>query len=591
MAWGDNDTVAGWGSNDPVASQPKGYGKARQRVAETANFARENRKKFGVVGNVLNAVGDWQTQVVRNTGAFDEVAGGINYAMQGVENVGRRLTGKEVEIPASTAYKAASDYEREQQAAYARANPAGNALATGAAILTTGRPTGAAAIRNPLAAGAAATAQNLPFAFARQEGNAMERLPGVAKESAITFGVGSALTAGANALSKSAAASKAVRSPARKLSDEGVNLTPGQMAGGFGKRLEDVATSAPMTGAAINARRTEGLADLNVAGYNRALEPIGRKAAPGAGRDAVKAVHKEIRDAYNAALNGVTVAPDQQFQSAVGQIVNNSSLPPNVAQELDAVVNNTILGQFSGAVDGQTWKSIDEELGSMVRAADNASANQPTQRYLRDALKGIKDALGGALERVNPQAYAAVKQADEAFANFARIRQGAQAIGAEDGVMTAAQMLRASQAMDTSAGNVRFAEGDALMQDLAEAGKKVLPNKVPDSGTPIRLATGAGIFGGLSGAISPGAAMTAAAFDAAGAVAYSKPVMDVLNAVYRAKSPGAARQALATLQTLAARNPALVPEYEKAAQMLGVLPQPSSGQPSRQGYQPVPTTP
>ena len=38
----------------------------------------------------------------------------------------------------------------------------------------------------------------------------------------------------------------------------------------------------------------------------------------------------------------------------------------------------------------------------------------------------------------------------------------------------------------------RFAEGNALMQDLSSVGKSALTNKVPDSGTAGRLMMGAG---------------------------------------------------------------------------------------------------
>jgi len=51
-----------------------------------------------------------------------------------------------------------------------------------------------------------------------------------------------------------------------------------------------------------------------------------------------------------------------------------------------------------------------------------------------------------------------------------------------------AQLQNAVKALDRSRDKAQFAGGTALMQDLSEAGKNVLSNKVPNSGTPERVA-------------------------------------------------------------------------------------------------------
>lgn len=552
--------------DDLVPKKSAGYGKAREKIK--ARESKAIRTPFG---------GDIQDQVIRNLGIRDEMAGGIGYLAQGAENVLRRATGRNVEITAADRAAAEMDRERELQKEFANDHPAQNALATGMGLIVGGVPGKAATVvrggTSALKAGAEVAAANAPFALARQEGTLKERLPGAATESALAFGMGSVLTAGGNALARRAAVKRAAPiSNARKLAEEGVTLTPGQMAGGIGKRIEDVLMSAPLTGASINARRLEGLEDLNRAGYNRALAPLGKRvgSTDPAGREGVAAVQREISDAYKTALTGVKVAPDQQFASELAAIESTPNLTPSQQETLKTVLGD-VQSRFKGAIDGDLWKQIDADLGADIAGVSGSD------RLLKGAVQQVRAALKGALERSDPAAANAVKNADEAFANFVRIRQGAGRVGAENGVMTAPQFLSAVQATDRSGSKGAFAGGNALMQDLAEAGKNVLPSKIPDSGTAIRGLVGLGTYGG--GALAnPGAALSALATDAAGSLLYSRPVINAINAAYRASTPGQVTAALAQLEILAARNPALAPAYREIAEQLGVRPRASSRQ-------------
>lgn len=564
-----------WSLQARSEAAKKPYDKAREQIASRTADRRASNERFAgkTVGGFLNGLDEWQTQLARNTGAFDEVAGAMSYLAQGGENLVRRATGKDVEIPAKVALRAAVDHERAEQARYAQVHPNRNMAANLAAIATTGKPTGGPLISKPAQAGLAAAAQTAPFALARQEGGLMERLPGAVQETALSFGLGAGLTAGANKLTSSAASARANPSPARKLAAQGVRLTPGQMVGGAAKRLEDAATSLPLSGASINAARTRGIESFDRVALDRTLAPLGERLPPkvDVGRDGLKAASEAISKAYDDALSGVTIAPDQQFTSEIAAILNNSQLPPSVDQELQGVLKNTILSRFTGAIDGPTWKALDSELGALARSADAASATQPTQRYLKEALSGVRDAHRNLMQRTSPAVFERIAQADEATANLARVRQASQYTGtsARGGVFTPADLNRAAQSMDTSAGNRAFAQGDALMQDLTEPAMQVMPSAVPDSGTPLRGLIGLGAYGGLHG-LSPETAATVLGLDGAGAIFYSKPVMEALNAAYRATSPGAARLHLARIEALAARNPQLLPLLEQASAELGL---------------------
>lgn len=649
MAWGENDPVvsaaprqtASWGMSDPVSTEgtrdkpfdlsggqprstiPRGtyyrdpQGNIRRNVngdrgnpivqpsgavARTdpayrkarARIDRQNQTRpaaFGV--STPNPSDSFSTQVARSTGVFDELGYGADYAMQGVGNAVRRLQGRQVEVPAAVAGQARMDYEREQQAAYARAKPVQNALATGTGIMLTGKPSGAG-FRNPLAVGATAAAQNLPFALGRQEGSLPERIPGAVRETALTFGVGSALAAGGNALARGAAAARAKpASAARRLASEGVQLTPGQMMGGAAQRIEDGLTSVPILGDSIRSARVRGLESFDQAALGRALAPIGGGQAGAVGREGVKDVTTAISGAYQRALTGVQVVPDQQLAGDVSNILSDPALPAAVRQDVADIVRNTV-ARIGNGIDGEGWKAIDSELGAAIRAADTASMNDPIKRYLRDALTRVREANFGALERVAPQSAAGVRAADEATANLVRIRKASQMTGTarNDGLFTPAQLNSAVQATDTTAGNRAYAQGEALMQDLTDPAMQVLPSTVPDSGTPFRsLLQVAGVGGGatMAGA-NPLLIGGAVGGLTASAGVYSQPVQKLINAVYRASSPGAAREALARLQVQAARNPELGAVVDRLAQELGLLPDASFGRPSTPEYQPESTT-
>jgi len=580
-----------------------GYAKARERQKLGAQIDKEAKTKYAG-GKVMGALGEWNDQLGRNLGVRDDISGGVSYGAQVAENAVRRLLGKPVEISPGAAGQAARDFERERQSEYAKEHPVGNALATLGGIAVGGAPArGFQATMTPLRAGATVAATNAPFAVARQDGTLKERAPGAALETAVTFGMGSALQAGSNALGNRAAAARA-RAPtdARVLSDEGVDLTPGQMLGGMGKRIEDASTSIPGVGDAIRGRQTDSLRSFNRAVVNRALDPIGEQLAPGVtGREAIAAAQDAISGAYNRALDPVSIAPDNVFGGDVAAIVG--ALPQRAQQEVSDVVDDIVTRQFRGTISGRQWKVIDEELGEAIRSAERAAASgQPgaaAQRPVARALTQVQQAYRRTLERAAPEAAAEVARANEAFANMVRINGAAQstATAKTDGLFTPTQ-LNLSVARKGS--GRAYARGEALMQDISDPAARVLPSSVPDSGTPLRSWLGmiGAAGGGVAGAGVAGAGATAAPVaggilgaNALASAVYSRPVIRLLNVIYRASTPGQKREALSKLAALAARDPALAPLYRQAAEQLGVrLPSSERRQNALQG-QPQPTSP
>ena len=290
------------------------------------------------------------------------------------------------------------------------------------------------------------------------------------------------------------------------LKQEGVNPTIGQTLGGWANRLEEKAQSLPIVGDAITAARQQSGNQLNRASMNRALEPIGEKlplTVP-LGNDAIEYTRRTLGDKYDALLPKMTVQADHPFVSSLQNLqsmVQQGALDPKYSNKFAQILQDRVLGKFQGqnAMTGQTLKDTQSFLTNEIKRF--GQSQDPDARLLGDALKEVGANLKDLSIRSNPGMSNELKAIDTAWANFKRVQKAASSVAAEDGVFSPAQLHNAVKAADRSKDKARFAEGNALMQDLSGAGKSMLSNKVPDSGTAGRLMLGAG--GLATGAVSP----------------------------------------------------------------------------------------
>lgn len=290
----------------------------------------------------------------------------------------------------------------------------------------------------------------------------------------------------------------------RQLAEEGVQMTPGQIVGGAARAAESALTSFPVIGPRVSRAIGESIETFNTAAANRALEPIGQKIVSGpAGRELIDTVGSIISNRYDDIISrAAPLAPDQRLGTDLAQNLNRS-LTPQMSEVLQREVNDKL---FSKLATGQLSPSEYQTIVSDIRrlADDYAKSSMASERQLGQAFKDVRKTLQDWFERVNPNLAPDLKKADEAYANFARVRQAAASPGAVEGVFTPAQLSSAVRSGDTSVARGRFARGEALMQDLSDVGRATLPPTVPDSGTATRAAVGAGLAGGVgAGALPP----------------------------------------------------------------------------------------
>ncbi len=322
------------------------------------------------------------------------------------------------------------------------------------------------------------------------------------------------------------------------LADRGVTqMTPGQLSGGIWKDLEDKLTSVPILGHFIQNARGRSIESFNRSVANQALEPIGEELNPrtAVGHDTISEVHDKISNAYGNVVPYLQLRPDAQWFGDLRNIYdrNVQMLPQDQIRQYQHIIDER-LGR-PAPLDGEKVKTIESELnhlaGKYSKSADGA------QQLLGEALQNTVVALRQNMERMNPAHAAELGRINTAYAMYARMAEAAGNRRTSEGVFTPSDLLAGIKKQDRSVRKGSFARGDNLMQDFAEAGQRVLPSRVPDSGTTGRalasLATGSGL-GYLNPKILAGTV-------AAGAATYNPLTMNLLNRYTRATPQSAGR--------------------------------------------------
>lgn len=348
-----------------------------------------------------------------------------------------------------------------------------------------------------------------------------------------------------------------VRKGVRSLLDAGVDLTPGQITGGSMKWLEDKATSWPLVGAPIKNAQNRAVKSLNVAAVNKALAPIGASvpAKTEPGRQLIDQAHQLVSNSYNRLLPQLVVRPDPTFVREVSNLQALSrGLVPDMRTKFDQNLND-VLAKFtgSGAMSGQTMKNLESDLGQTARQFSHSSVS--SEREYGTAIRELVEQLRRVTERTNPQFKGELKAINRSFAQLATIERAAGGVGAVNGqvagVFSAPQLQSAVRAGDPTARKNAFSRGRALMQDLSDPAREILPSTIPNSGTadrtlPFALAAEVTphLFGG---GMSPEttAAMSSLGLTAAGSHAAYSPLGTKFLQQLLARKPGQRAQALA----------------------------------------------
>ena len=316
--------------------------------------------------------------------------------------------------------------------------------------------------------------------------------------------IGNAVLGGAAGAAGQAAASGLSRvlaprtAPAvKELMEEGVTPTPGQIMGGAAQRAESALESVPFLGQGIRQAKTRGIEQFNRAAINRALEPIGAK-VDDIGHKGIEQALGAIDNAYNTAIQQLKrVDIDAGFNAELNKVRQMAaSLTPDRQNQLESIIKTRILDKITpaGTLSGDSFKQVTSELKTLARGYRKSM--DMDQQQVGNALNAIVASMNDLAARNSPDAAKALKAADTAYAMFMRVERAAGMQGSPDGIFTPAQLGNAVRTLDTSVRRRAVARGDALMQDLTTAGRSVLGETLPNSGTADRALTSLLTLGG-----------------------------------------------------------------------------------------------
>lgn len=503
-------------------------------------------------------------------GLMDPISGGAqlltNMLPEGLVNAGNKAnnwladkTGMVARLPAG----GVDQQVREQEADYAARRKAagesgidgyrliGNVLSPANAALATRAPA-AASLAGRIGIGMASGAASSALAPVAGGDFWSEKGQQVATGAAL----GGALPAVTAGLGRVVSPNASRNGNLQLLRKEGVTPTIGQALGGRFNAFEEKAASLPILGDMITKRRMDANDQFQTAAFKRALNPIGEVLPDGlSGRDAVNFTEGILKDRYDKVLTSIgAIRGDTQLVRGLSSLqkkVDGMMMPATEKTKFNGVLSE-MLESFdqNSFITSDVFKRLESSLGTDARTLTRSQ--NIYEGKVGEAVKQLQAELRGLLERqAGPQADE-LKAVNTGWANFKRVQNAAAKIGADDGEFTPAQFQNAVRALDKSKDKGAFARGSALGQDLGDAGKTVLGNKVPNSGTADRSLLNLTLLGGTA-AVNP----TAAAGVLGGAGLYLSPAQRALVAAV-ASRPQSAEGAAKALRKVA---PVAIPGF------------------------------
>lgn len=318
----------------------------------------------------------------------------------------------------------------------------------------------------------------------------------------------------------------------QKLKDAGVNTTIGQRLGGILNATEEKAQSLPFVGGFISNARQNSLDDWNNATINKTLEPIGERVT-GSGHEAVKEASQKLSNAIQKGesmlggfkLDDEAVTGLSQIEEGVKNASNLTPIGKKGFNEALALVKQNI--SPNGSILAEGYNELNSKLTQL--ASRYKGSPDAYQQNLGDAIAQLQSVIKDSAMRANPEAADLINRAKAGYAASIRVEGATKAAASNKlntGVFTPAQLMQAVRSADTSVRDRATSHGDALLQDWAQTGLKVLGDKVPNSGTFDRAANGAALVGLLT---QPQMIPPAIAGTAATAGIYSKTGQKLLN--------------------------------------------------------------
>lgn len=284
----------------------------------------------------------------------------------------------------------------------------------------------------------------------------------------------------------------------QKLQEAGIEVTPGQanrgtLIGNIIDYFEKRATGLPIIGDFISSAFDRGSRDFQFKIFKDFAESVGIKLDDQL-KDADKfTIFNKVNDAYRKKYNdavGKLVLDKDQFIQEMTDFALSKNMNKNQANEFVRKASVEIANLKDKKITGEFVQATDQLLRDLMN--DN-NLDIATKRLYEMFYEGLFDAnlkmnsKTGALT-----AYNNVKK------YFPYIKTIEKSVGKTTAdTMTPTNVLSAGKL--GKGGSVKYASGKAPYQDIASTAKKVIGDKVGDSGTQSRLNTQSLLLGGSIG--------------------------------------------------------------------------------------------
>jgi len=275
------------------------------------------------------------------------------------------------------------------------------------------------------------------------------------------------------------------------------NLSPGQLTGNNAlQTMESVLANLPFTAGAA-AKKAEGqLRQFTKEALSKAgivsddFSPTVRKQA-----------EEGFQNTYKSLINNETVNIDDDVMKTVANVSANQieKLPVNIKPVVQSYLKDIV--EAGGKMTGEAYQTARSQLTSQAKSLYN------TDPFTANVLKTIRNSLDDAAERSLPDSKkGAWREVNRQYANYKTLQKAGSKVSSDslEGLISPSALLNAVE----TANKTKSQAGYGDLYDLARAGRGVLTDTVPDSGTAQRLlyqqlATG----GALGSAVGTGSVL------------------------------------------------------------------------------------
>ena len=323
---------------------------------------------------------------------------------------------------------------------------------------------------------------------------------------------GGLFSAGTSALGRVISPNASTDPQMKIIKEMGISPTLGQTLGKRWNAYEEKLTSVPLIGDIIANARTKNEEKFRTGLFNTILKNVDDKLPTTTlkGRDPLNYTKDKIQSSYKNVLDRLgAIQIDGTFVSQADDLatmIQRSGMSPEKVAEFNYLLKPIQDAQSkNGYITSDSYKMIESELSKQIKKLNTSDSTFDLK--LSGAASQLKDNLYSLLERhssnlpkVKGNTLAEeLQRTNKAWAMYKRTAKAAGAQGAEVGEFTPSQFARAVSQLEPS--KDRYGEGSALLQEVSDAAKSVIGNKISNANPYVRsigaLAGGAAAYANL----------------------------------------------------------------------------------------------